>query len=538
MKIVKLLPLIILLLIGLPGAVQAQFTFTTNYDNTITITGYTGSNDVVVIPDTTNGYPVISIGTYAFVNCTSLINVTIGTNVISIGDYAFLDDFELTSITIPNSVSSIGAATFENCSSVTNVIIGTNVTSVGSSAFANCDNLADITIPSSVVNLGDFVFDGCFELTAITVDAQNPSYSSLDGILFDKNQTTLIRYPPGNACEFYNIPIGVASIVNQAFSDCSWLANVIITTNVTSIGDQAFDDCYFLEAITVDIQNPVYSSVDGILFDKNQTTLVRCPQFKNGNFSIPSNVTRIENDAFYSCSDITSITIGSSVTEIGTNAFYFCFDLTNVIIPDNVTTIDDSAFDFCPNLASVVIGNGVTNIGNSAFASCNSLTSVSLGDNVASVGDFVFAGCSSLTNVTIGKSITNIGDGMFLYCTNLTGAYFESNAPYGGYFTFAGDDNAIVYYLPGTTGWGTTFAGRPTALWQPQIAASFGIQTNQFGFNINWASGQVVVIEACTNLTNPFWSPVQTNTLTGGSFYFSDQQWTNYPSRFYRLRSP
>jgi hypothetical protein len=88
---------------------------------------------------------------------------------------------------------------------------------------------------------------------------------------------------------------------------------------------------------------------------------------------------------------------------------------------------------------------------------------------------------------------------------------------------------------------GLTIGGRPTALWLPQVQTShtsFGVQTNQFGFNINWASGMVVVVEACTNLAHPTWSPVGTNTLTGGSSYFSDPQWTNYPTRFYRLRSP
>ena len=90
---------------------------------------------------------------------------------------------------------------------------------------------------------------------------------------------------------------------------------------------------------------------------------------------------------------------------------------------------------------------------------------------------------------------------------------------------------------------GTNFAqltGLPTVLWNPQVQndASFGVQTNQFGFNITGSSNLVIVVEACTNLANPVWQPVQTNTLTGGSSYFSDPQWTNYPARFYRLRSP
>jgi len=105
---------------------------------------------------------------------------------------------------------------------------------------------------------------------------------------------------------------------------------------------------------------------------------------------------------------------------------------------------------------------------------------------------------------------------------------------------FENATNATVYYLPGTTGWGTTFAGRPAVLWKPLVQisdAGFGVRTNLFGFTITWANNQVVVVEAATNLANPAWTPVGTNTLIGGSSYFSDPQWTNYPARFYRLRS-
>jgi len=105
--------------------------------------------------------------------------------------------------------------------------------------------------------------------------------------------------------------------------------------------------------------------------------------------------------------------------------------------------------------------------------------------------------------------------------------------------------NPTIYYLPGTTGWDApTFGGRPTAPWllpNPLIlnnGPGFGVKTNGFGFIISWATNLSVVVEACTNLANPVWSPVGTNTLTGGSSYFSDPGWTNYPVRCYRLRSP
>jgi hypothetical protein len=108
---------------------------------------------------------------------------------------------------------------------------------------------------------------------------------------------------------------------------------------------------------------------------------------------------------------------------------------------------------------------------------------------------------------------------------------------------FRGDTNATVYFLPGTTGWPTspaTFGGLPTALWNPQAQtgdANFGVQSNLFGFNITGTTNISIVVEACTNLVGA-WIPLQSVSFTNGCFYFSDPQWTNYPGRFYRLRSP
>jgi len=129
----------------------------------------------------------------------------------------------------------------------------------------------------------------------------------------------------------------------------------------------------------------------------------------------------------------------------------------------------------------------------------------------------------------------------FYHSPGLTGVYFKGNAPSLGSSVFAGDNKTTVYYQAGTTGWGPTFGGRPTKLWnpQPQISlTSLGVRTNRFGFTITGTSGLLIVVDACANLAIPAWSPVQTNTLTGGSAYFSDSQSTNYATRFYRLRSP
>jgi len=172
------------------------------------------------------------------------------------------------------------------------------------------------------------------------------------------------------------------------------------------------------------------------------------------------------------------------------------------------------------------------------------LTNVTIQKGVMSIGAGAFEGCESLFNVTIPDSVTYIAPDAFGFCTNLTEVYFQGNAPsIVDSSVFDRTDNATVYYLPGTTGWGSTFGGRPTALWSlpnPLVLASgtgLGVQTNGFGFTISWAANIDVVVEASTDLANPSWIPLKTNILTGGSSYFSDPQWTNFPGRFYRLRS-
>ncbi len=369
---------------------QAEdYLYETN-NGTINIRFYIGPGGDVVIPGIITGLPVTSIGVQAFAGCTNLTNVTIPNSVTSIGDWAFLNCASLTSVTIPNSVTSIGFRAFSDCSSLTSVTIPNSVTNIGSGAFSGCTSLTSVSIPNSVVSIGDWPFSSCTCLTAIEVDPANPSYSSLNGVLFNKSQTLLLQCPGGKA---------------------------------------------------------------------------------------------------------------------------------GYIIPNSVTTIENGAFEGCTSLTSIVIPDSITGIGLCSFRECTSLTSV-----------------------TIPNSVTSIEYGAFYYCASLTGVYFKGNAPTVDLSTFEGATNAIIYYLPATTGWSTTFEGRPTAAWvlpYPVIlttAPNFGIQTNQFGFRISWATNAFVVVEACTNLAIAVWSPVSVNTLTEGWTYFSDAEWTNYPSRFYRVR--
>jgi formylglycine-generating enzyme required for sulfatase activity len=203
-------------------------------------------------------------------------------------------------------------------------------------------------------------------------------------------------------------------------------------------------------AITVDPVNPYYSSVNGVLFDKRQDTLLQFPGGLTGSYSVP---------------------------------------------------------------------NGVTTIGFGAFSGCR------------------------LSSITFPAGVTNLQDYALADC-GLKNLYFAGNAPVADTSMFFADNSVTVHYLLYNSGWGTNFAGMPTALWllaNPvmfQTAANMGLQSNGLAFTLFWATNTSLVVEACTNLANATWQPVQTNTLSNGISYFSDSQWTNYPSRFYRLSTP
>ena len=380
--------IVLLLLLARPAAVQAQFNYTTN-NGTITITGYTGSGGAVTIPDTINGLPVTSIGGY----------------YDSYFEHrgAFEDDQSVTSVAIPDSVTSIGETAFYYCTSLTSATIGNSVTSIGDGAFSHT-GLTNVAIGNSVTTIGYGAFGFCELISVI-------------------------------------IPNSVRCIGIEAFRRCP-LTSVTIGKSVSSIENDAFLDCFRLMAFTVDGANAFYSSVDGVLLDKSQTTLIQCPSAKAGNVTIPGSVTNIPIYAFYNCTHLTDVTIPDSVVNIGFGAFEGCVSLTNLII-----------------------GNSVASIGGYAFYWCTSLTDITIPTSVASIWSQAFGSCFSLTNVTISSSVTNIGDSAFAGCTSLKGVYFQGNAPLLGLGVFSSDGDATVYYLPGTAGWGATFGGLPTALW-------------------------------------------------------------------------
>ena len=233
---------------------------------------------------------------------------------------------------IRKGVKVIGDLAFGDCRSLTNINIPNSVTTIGNFAFGDCKSLTNINIPNSVTTIGEGVFCGCDSLTSIT------------------------------------IPSSVVTIIGNPF--CYWHGNLYNES-------KAF----------------IYE--DHVLFNKNKTILIAY-RAKETNYTIPNNVTTIENWAFRRCNSLTSINIPNSVTTIGEGAFWGCDSLTSINIPNSVTTIEREAFRRCKSLTNINIPNSVTTIGNSAFGNCKSLKSINIPDCVTNIGDLAFYGCDNL----------------------------------------------------------------------------------------------------------------------------------------------
>ena len=283
------------------------------------------------------------IGNCAFYNCSSLKSIVIPDGVTSIGYSTFWGCSSLTSVVIPDSVTDIDYVAFLDCSSLTDIVFPDSLTSIGTAAFTNCSSLTSIKIPKNLTTIDDLAFDNCSNLSEFIVDPKNPSFSSEDGVLFDKNMETLLICPMTKSGT-YSIPSNVTSIEAVAFKCCENLTSIIIPDSVTTIDDSAFYGCSNVSEFIVDSDNPSFTSEDGVLFDKDKETFLHCPAKKSGTYIVPNGINSIGNYAFSNCKNLTSIIIPDGITKIGYSAFSECTSLTSITIPKSVTSIGNYVF--------------------------------------------------------------------------------------------------------------------------------------------------------------------------------------------------
>ena len=450
----------------------ALFTYTTNADNTLTITGYSGGSSSVIIPSNFNGKTVTRLGDVSLRDSLTMTSVVIPDSITNIGASAFYTCTKLTGVAIPNSVTRLGNMAFMNCYNLSSLSLGNGISSIEDETFRNCTNLLNVAIPDSVVAIGSDAFNWCLRMTNLTLGT------------------------------------GLKNIYGYAFRDCDSLKSITIPGNLPNSGFGAFAYCDSLRNVIVE------NGVKTI----GEWSFLGCGALTN--VTIPSSVTKIDNGAFDSCTNLRDTTIPVSVTVIGGAAFAYCSSIKNVTIPDAVTGLGGGAFQNCTALTNVAISANVRILSNGVFSACSSLKHIAIPNSVRNIEDMAFMSCTGLTNVLVGSGVTNLGISVFNGCGALRGAYFSGNAPRYGQYVFDGCVNATVYRLEGATGWPTVpnpWAGRPTAYWSlspPEIAPP------DINVSSSAATGKifyVITTGTWTAVTNVPWIAITAGTSGSGN---------------------
>ena len=333
-------------------------------EGSIEIVGYDGIESTFIIPDEIESLPLLAIADEAFRGDDDIEEVVFEGNVRSIGYQSFYSCENLTTVTFCDSLETISEEAFSYCFNLKDLILPENLYFIGKSAFIET-GIIRVDISENVSDIGDCAFSGCESLVSIEVADGNNDYSSVDGALYNKNQTRFLCCPAGKRsieladsvvqiaegaflyAEKINtitLPESVSRIEDEAFNGTS-IKQITIPKNVTFIGDYVFYGCTKLLNIEVESENLFYSSEDGVLYDKQKSKLICCPSQK------------------------TDIDIPKSVNEIGMASFACCDRITKLIIPDGVTIIGEEAFANADNLSYLFVPESVIEIGRAAMVS-------------------------------------------------------------------------------------------------------------------------------------------------------------------------
>ncbi len=383
------------------------------------LTGYNGSDVLLLIPEQVDGLPVVGIA--------------------SLGNAPTVRELR-----IPDGVRFLGAGAFDGCTALEVVHLGSGVSYIDPALFLSCPNLI-----------------------GILVDEENDTYRDIDGVVYNEEGDTLVAYPIGRKTA-YDLPQGVS--------------------NIEALDQPAYQN------VVLNASNEEYTTVDGVTYTADMTTVVSCDPSKAGAYVMPDTVTTIQPNAFLQCVSLTSVSISPKVTEIAYAAFadctalqsvdipdsvvtigecsfggctaleqveipgsvetldyqaFFRSGLTSVVIPDSVKTIGGSCFDSTP-LRSAVIGNGMEEIGWGAFRYCGELTTVDLGTSVQYIGNSAFSDCTKLQAIVIPDSVTYMGYSAFFGCTSLASVHLGTGLTRIEEWTFSGCEALAGIEIPDT----------------------------------------------------------------------------------------
>jgi len=359
---------VLLCLAALPACAETEGDYTYTVTNgESSITGYTGTETALIIPDTLGGYPVTSIGRNAF-KYGSLVTLLLPDTVTYIDNYAFKYCSDLCVVSFSDNLLGVGNEAFYGCTSLSELAFPEGMTTIAEYAFYGCTGLSSLSFPSSMRYIHDYAFSGC---------------SGVRSVYFSDDITYMGR--------------GFIAGVNE---NCRLYANRCSNSalSLTSLNTSFYDPEYphlKLQTSTAGNGSYVFTVVDCA----EDTTCA----------ALPENVIAIADNAFKNCSLLTSISIPDSVSSIGSNAFYGCSQLREIVIPEGVVSIGEYAFFSCSYLSSVSLPQSLVSIGAHAFRLCSALSSISIPDGVTAIESYTFAICSALSHVTLPDGLASIG---------------------------------------------------------------------------------------------------------------------------------
>lgn len=403
--------------------------------NTVTKIGECAFYDTYLESVTFKGKGLVdvTIGKYAFRDCGDLNTVTFedGNRVSVIGEGAFYgcDDYGFETITLPKNLKSLGAQAFRDCENLEEIIIQSNNSelSFGSDAFYNCTSLRTLTLPKNVSKLPS-VFSGCTSLEEVVVDPENPYFTSVEGVLYDKAQTTILFYPSSKYDTSFVFPETITTISDGVFRGNKNLESITIGKNVSYIGAGAFQDCgYLSEVIFADGDNGATAlEIGAYAFAGSSISTITLPARTNKvgeyafseidgltSFTINEGLEEISEGMLYDADELTSLTIPASVKVIGAKAFAMggsswwpsSSSLTTLTFAEGsqLVSIGEEAFSnagdkYADESLALVLPKGLQSIGYQAFYNFN-FASITIPNTVKFVGAQAFAGGSSLTSV-------------------------------------------------------------------------------------------------------------------------------------------
>ncbi|MBQ9950568.1 MAG: leucine-rich repeat protein [Clostridia bacterium] len=449
----------------------AEF-FTYTIGTTVTITGYTGTDTAVYIPEEIDGVSVTAIGRSAFrrnkaiekvyipktvtvidkegfEECTGLKHVTFSEGLQAINDYAFSGCTSLQNVNLPTTLISTARASFGNCDSFTEITFHDGFAKLERYTFDGCDNLVKVNLPDTVTDIGERAFKDCVSLKEfdyplgwVNIPRSSSSYNvfqncqSLKEITVPEGMTAMPKgaFSGANCLEKINLPSTLETLPEECFRACGALKEANLPEGLTVIGENAFYDCFSLP-------NPEMPTT---LVTVGPGAFTGCDSFTEITFH--EGLITLSRYAFDHCDKLQKVTLPDTVIDIGERAFKDCVSMTSFDYPlgwANVPRISSSynVFQNCQSLKEITVPEGVTATPVGAFAGSAFIEKVNLPSTLLNLGDFAFHGCVALSEIELNEGLTRLGQYAFNGCTVLPNLQMPTTLEFVGYVCFANCDS-------------------------------------------------------------------------------------------------